>query len=170
MDKQGKTSIENNILILLDEVINMKGSTTSFIEEKSGKKLFVTVLLQKDSICDNLKILVREILLYIVKPELSLFLCYSSITKDNLTKDEVKRLIAGEEPIGKIFNLVENNTLIKKNIDVHRVESKKWKEKLKTRSILFYIKEYELYSKDRYIGKIEEVFNEETLSRILFRN
>lgn len=155
--------IDNNTLILIDRLKDLKGSTTFFLQECKGENIKVLLLSQIEE--DN--VIIRRVKLFFDSPQKPVLYCESYLLKDNLEKEEFNLLCKGEQPIGKIFREYDIEGKIRKgNITLTKGYNEAIAQFLNVESRQIFKKEYAYDIGGRVIGQIKEFFNPESLGRI----
>lgn len=152
---------------LLKELINLEASTTLLLEFLTGMDLQVKVEAQSEETMLKRPVIKRVTKLYFDSCKTPALYCISYLNRDKLTKEEYQFLLREEMPIGRLFIQCNGEGQIqKKNITVTVEKDEAIAKLLNVSSALLYKKEYEYWIAEREVGKITEIFNEESLSRI----
>ncbi len=146
-------------------ILRMTGSTTRLLEELSGRKLLVNTEFQKGMITGSEAEIVRMTRLYFSSVESPVILSISSLAAANLTEREVGDIRGGQIPLGTIFSS-NGNTLWKSGICFKTLDDGRLARKLNVADSRLFSKEYVLWTGDRRVGIIKEIFNEESVMRI----
>lgn len=150
----------------LSRLLRMRHSTTKFLEELSGRNLLVKAEFQKE-IYDNGDLeIVRLSRLYFDQPEYSVILSISSFLCKNLLDREIEQVKSRNIPLGKIFGSLDMVNLKKTDILIKIVVDERLARKLNVQNPRCFSKEYALWTGDRQVGIVKEIFNEESFSRI----
>lgn len=149
---------------IVNEIIALQGSTTFFMESLAGDTLKVKVNSQKEIKIGREKVIKRSVNLYFDSEHLPVLYCVSHIFKDRLLNTELEDLNSLIVPIGKIF-YAENVCIEKSGIVISKLSDHEFVNTLNVKPSVIFKKEYEYNVDNRYIGKISEYFNEESLLR-----
>jgi chorismate-pyruvate lyase len=144
----------------------MRQSTTRWLEVLGHKKLRVKTDFQREVDNGGRLEIVRLSKLYFDRPHHSVILSISSLSPENLSAEEIKQIRQGKIPLGKIFGGNGQNGLRKTAISIKRVKDLRLARKLNVRDPRCFSKEYALWSGERWVGTIKEIFNEESFKRI----
>lgn len=152
---------------LLDNLIDLKASTTEYLEQCRGMKLKVSIQSQEEQQIGGEPFIRRISKLYFDSVLSPVLYSVSYLVKRNLTAPEYDLLINDEIPMGRLF-IAQNGAgaIEKRNIMVSREVDRNVAESLQINSSIFYRKTYDYWVGDREIGKILEFFNEESLERV----
>lgn len=152
---------------LLKELIELEASTTLLLEFLMGMDLQIKVEAQSEEKVRDTSIIKRVTKLYFDSCDAPALYCISYLNKSKLTDDEYQFLMEEDMPIGRLFMKCNRKELIrKKNILVTVENDEQIAKALNVSSFQIYKKEYEYWIAEREIGKIVEIFNEESLNRI----
>lgn len=152
---------------LLKELIELEASTTLLLEYLVGMDLQIKVEAQSEEKTRDTSIIKRVTKLYFDSCDTPALYCISYLNKNKLTDDEYQFLMDEDMPIGRLFMKCNRKELIhKKNIMVTVENDEQIAKALNVSSFQIYKKEYEYWIAEREIGKIVEIFNEESLNRI----
>jgi hypothetical protein len=152
-------------LALLENLVELRSSTTEFLEQYNGSKLNVSIESQEDQMASGH--IRRVSRLYFETVEESILFSVSYMIRKNLTAIEYDLLINDSIPMGRMFILQNRNDVLdKRNVIVSREVDRKIAGELNVASPFLYRKSYDLFIGEREVGKIYEFFNEESLERI----
>lgn len=149
---------------IVKDIIALQGSTTLFMESLARDTLKVKVNSQREIKIGKEKVIERSVNLYFDSEHLPVLYCVSHIFKDRLLNTELEGLNSLIVPIGKIFN-AENVCIEKSGIVISQLSDHQFVNTLNVKPSVIFKKEYEYNADSRYIGKISEYFNEESLLR-----
>ena len=153
---------------LLGNLIELKESTTEYLEQCRGMKLKVSIEFQEEQSVSGKNIIKRVSKLYFDSVTRPVLYSVSYLIRENLTHDEFNLLVNDEIPMGRLFisqnsaEIIEKRNMAVSKEDVERDIA----EALHSSSLQLYRKSYDYWVGNREIGKILEFFNEESLQRI----
>jgi chorismate-pyruvate lyase len=158
--------LSNSTRSLVHELVELKSSTTLFLESIRGARLQVALELQEEVQMQTQWFIKRVIKLFFDSAEIPLLYCESLLNKSMLTSGEYVSLAEGLMPIGIVFHHHNHPGMIRKiNIQVKEEVNPKLAHLLNVNSELIFKKRYDYWVGDREIGHICEFFNEESLRR-----
>jgi chorismate-pyruvate lyase len=144
-------------------ILKMTTSTSKLIEEISGRKLKVETIFQKEMWEEGEFQTIRMVRLFLKTSEEPLLYSISSLKNKELNNDEMTKLKAGNLPIGKLLGITD---ISKSNITVEIICNSKLAVRLRVKSNQFYTKKYDIFVKNKKVGTIKEIFNDESINRI----
>ena len=159
--------LRNNTACLVNELIALGDSTTLFLESIRGERLQVTIESQAETDVSASLVIRRTVKLYFQAPDAPVLYCVSFLNKNMLTAEEYRRLMMEEQPIGIVFQNLNDAASIKKlNVFVTRTSNPALAGLLNVQSDMIFEKRYDYWVGGRAIGYICEFFNEESLNRV----
>jgi len=157
----------NNTACLINELIVLGESTTLFLESIRGDRLQVAVESQSETNVSGSQVIRRAVKLHFQTPDAPVLYCVSFLNKNMLTEEEYRRLMVEEQPIGILFQSLNDAASIKKrNVFVTQSCNSALAARLNVQSEMIFEKRYDYWVGDRAIGYICEFFNEESLDRV----
>lgn len=148
------------------KLLCMDKSTTKFLEILSKKKLNVQADFQKEISNGGRLEIVRLAKLYFEDPDHVIILSISSIFLENLSVEEIQLVREGKIPLGRIFGAAGMNSLNKTGISIKSITDERLAKKLNVFDNQCFSKEYTLWTGQRQVGTIKEIFNEESFLRV----
>ena len=147
----------------LTDYLALAGSTTRFLERRSGKSVTASVHLQ--TMLRRGKLIERISTLHVGSsaPVLAAK-CLLDLT--HLTEEEIARLTATTDPIGGILLDAGGADLRRENLSLQRVERHPLAHFLSVDTQAYHVKSFELWQGERFIGDLEEVVCAESFARI----
>lgn len=159
--------LNDNLTVLIDKFLELKSSTTFFLEEIRGEKLWSLVESQYETVENNHTIINRIVKLYFESPQIPVLYCESRLVKEQMTQGEYEHIVDGELPIGRIFHRFNQaESIVKKEFAVNRCWDNRIAKNLNVKNQKVYNKCYDYWVSGRKVGVIHEYFNEESLERI----
>lgn len=156
---------------VVNQLIDLQSSTTSFFEVLSGIRLRVSLASQVDIVETDEILIERCVRLYFEVPELPIIYGVSKLRRSVLADEEVVQILDGVAPIGRLFSDLNVDLEIRKlNIKTVRVFDQKMALLLNVSSPDVIWKQYQYWIGHRYIGDISEFFNEESVSRYVLQH
>lgn len=151
---------------LVNQLIALRDSTTLWLEFHKGMTLQIKILDQCEEDIFGFTVIKRKVKLFFESDESPALYCISYLDRNRLTNDEYNDITNKEVPIYKLFMKFNDPRLIRKeNVNIVVEMNEEVSKKLNVQSAVLYKKEYDFWVADRKIGRIIEIFNEESLSR-----
>ncbi|MEO5563918.1 MAG: hypothetical protein ABIR18_10800 [Chitinophagaceae bacterium] len=152
---------------IINRIICLEDSTTLLLESLNTKQLKVSVESQVETVDSNEKVIKRTVKLFFESGSSPVLFCVSELYPKLLKAEEYRLLVETLMPIGKIFHLFNNESLIKKiNIRITKKIDKIMAEQLNVKFPEIICKQYDYWIGERKVGSICEFFNEESLMRV----
>lgn len=146
-------------------ILTMTGSTTRLLEQLSGRRLQVNTEFQKGMGGAQEAEIVRMTRLHLGSADAPVILSISSLSPANLTEREIADIRGGEIPLGTIF-CANGAKLWKSGICFKVLDDSRLARKLNVKDARLFSKEYILWTGNRRVGIIKEIFNQESIKRI----
>jgi chorismate-pyruvate lyase len=152
--------------VLTDEMLRLKESTVNRLENFSGLKLHVIVDSQTEEKVLERYYLKRVARLFFHSTEHPSLYCVTYLNRSALTEEEYLLLMAGREPIGRLFaRLNAGIPIYKRNITVNISQQQQVLDALSSGDSSCYKKKYDYWIGHRKIGEVIEYFTRESLVR-----
>jgi len=159
--------LQSDSLDLISQLMELRGSTTFFLESVKGSRLKVIIESQDETQIRACRVIKRVVRLYFYSSERPVLYCISYLNKEDLTPEEYMALMDEQLPIGMVFHGFNDPASIeKRNISVSEEEDPELAVLLNVQSPLIFKKQYDYWVAGRNIGSICEYFNEESISRV----
>ncbi|UII27575.1 fatty acid--CoA ligase family protein [Fulvivirga maritima] len=151
----------------LDDFLNLKTSTTFFLEKVKGLKMHSKILFQEEVYDEEGRVHVERIVsLYFERPDQPVLYCKSVLFRDQLTDREYDDIINKAIPIGRIFHKYNRMEEIgKTDFSIIQSTSSEIATSLNVENNSFYQKRYQYWVSNRKVGIITEYFNDLSLMR-----
>lgn len=148
---------------LVNKLINLKSSTTKFLEAITKNSLQAEVIFQ----LEDANMISRSVVLFFDDPEKPVLYSESKLNRKNLTSYEYHLLTTSSKPLGRIFTTLNiTKSITKANVEISTIIETNAFRKLNIESTYIYKKKYDFLVAERNIGQITEYFNEESLARL----
>ena len=159
--------LREDIVTPVDQLIELDGSTTYFLERLRNEKLNISLEHQAEQQRQNKTAIVRTVKLYFDSTEYPILYCESELIKEHMSPLEYQQISEALLPIGKVFSLNVSQTVLKKNFYISKGHFEGVHAQLNI-SVFekVYLKRYGLWQGPRQIARISEFFSEQTLARV----
>ena len=149
---------------ILDKYLTLTGSTTRFLEQLANAPISAKVLSQS---VDQAEAVILRVSTLHAGDSAPLLAAMSSLSLENLTAVEQDALLNSARPIGDILLSGQDQTFRRENVAIASADNHKLRSHIAGAAGPVMMKSFDLWFGDRFIGRLEEVASQSSLSGAL---